>query len=156
VNGAADALRRAGEEVNALPDDLRRYVAKPIGTFTWRTIAGEDRPSPHSFGMAIDFQLPAPVHRYWRWDAKGGKDVPAFPREILEDARLGRIMALFERHGFICGGKWRHYDTMHFEYRPELTGGGGEVMGSMGRIEAECRAGRAGRPGLPAPACSGA
>ena len=122
VNGAASALQRVGEEVNALPDDLRRYVAKPIGTFTWRTIAGEDRPSPHSFGMAIDFQLPTPVHRYWRWDAKGGKDVPAFPPEILDDARLGRIMAVFERHGFICGGKWRHYDTMHFEYRPELAG----------------------------------
>ena len=27
---------------------------------------------------------------------------------------------IFERHGFIWGGKWHHYDTMHFEYRPEL------------------------------------
>jgi hypothetical protein len=27
---------------------------------------------------------------------------------------------VFERHGFIWGGKWNHYDTMHFEYRPEL------------------------------------
>jgi hypothetical protein len=26
---------------------------------------------------------------------------------------------IFERHGFIWGGKWYHYDTMHFEYRPE-------------------------------------
>jgi hypothetical protein len=32
------------------------------------------------------------------------------------------IVAIFERHGFIWGGKWRHYDTMHFEYRPELLG----------------------------------
>jgi hypothetical protein len=29
---------------------------------------------------------------------------------------------IFERHGFIWGGKWAHYDTMHFEYRPELLG----------------------------------
>ena len=28
--------------------------------------------------------------------------------------------ARFETHGFIWGGKWYHYDTMHFEYRPEL------------------------------------
>jgi D-alanyl-D-alanine carboxypeptidase-like protein len=28
------------------------------------------------------------------------------------------IVDIFERHGFIWGGKW--YDTMHFEYRPEL------------------------------------
>lgn len=25
-----------------------------------------------------------------------------------------------EKHGFIWGGCWYHYDTMHFEYRPEL------------------------------------
>lgn len=30
------------------------------------------------------------------------------------------IVAVFERHGFIWGGRWRHFDTMHFEYRPEL------------------------------------
>src|SRR5690242_16362928 len=29
----------------------------------------------------------------------------------------------FEQHGFIWGGRWAHYDTMHFEYRPELLGG---------------------------------
>jgi hypothetical protein len=33
------------------------------------------------------------------------------PREIVD---------IFERHGFIWGGRWYHYDTMHFEYRPEL------------------------------------
>ena len=31
-----------------------------------------------------------------------------------------RIGEIFERHGFIWGGKWYHYDTMHFEYRPEF------------------------------------
>ncbi len=30
------------------------------------------------------------------------------------------IVRIFERHGFIWGGAWYHYDTMHFEYRPEL------------------------------------
>jgi hypothetical protein len=32
------------------------------------------------------------------------------------------IVAIFERHGFIWGGRWSHFDTMHFEYRPELLG----------------------------------
>jgi hypothetical protein len=27
---------------------------------------------------------------------------------------------VFERQGFIWGGKWWHFDTMHFEYRPEI------------------------------------
>jgi hypothetical protein len=30
------------------------------------------------------------------------------------------IVRIFEKHGFIWGGAWYHYDTMHFEYRPEL------------------------------------
>ena len=30
------------------------------------------------------------------------------------------IVAAFEAQGFIWGGKWYHYDIMHFEYRPEL------------------------------------
>lgn len=30
------------------------------------------------------------------------------------------IILIFEKYGFIWGGKWHHYDTMHFEYRPEL------------------------------------
>jgi D-alanyl-D-alanine carboxypeptidase len=30
------------------------------------------------------------------------------------------IVHIFEKHGFIWGGKWYHYDTMHFEYRPEI------------------------------------
>jgi len=31
-----------------------------------------------------------------------------------------QIVRIFEKHGFIWGGYWYHYDTMHFEYRPEL------------------------------------
>ena len=30
------------------------------------------------------------------------------------------IVSLFEDNGFIWGGKWEHFDLMHFEYRPEL------------------------------------
>ena len=37
------------------------------------------------------------------------------------------IVNVFERHGFVWGGKWYHYDTMHFEYRPELVKTGHSV-----------------------------
>ncbi|MFY4861157.1 M15 family metallopeptidase, partial [Aliarcobacter butzleri] len=30
------------------------------------------------------------------------------------------IVEIFEKYGFIWGGRWYHFDTMHFEYRPEL------------------------------------
>lgn len=32
-----------------------------------------------------------------------------------------QIVDAFERHGFTWGGRWNHYDTMHFEYRQELV-----------------------------------
>ena len=35
---------------------------------------------------------------------------------------VGARKGIFEKHGFIWGGRWYHYDTMHFEYRPELVG----------------------------------
>ena len=30
------------------------------------------------------------------------------------------IVEVFEKHGFVWDGKWYHFDTMHFEYRPEI------------------------------------
>jgi hypothetical protein len=38
----------------------------------------------------------------------------------LQTAYPWEIVAAFEEQGFIWGGKWYHYDTIHFEYRPEL------------------------------------
>lgn len=126
VNGAARALCAVREDLQKMPTEVQRYVSKPIGTFHWRPIAGTRRLSMHSFGAAIDFQLPQGLHRYWKWDLAEVKDTPTYPASILEDATLKQIVELFERHGFIWGGKWFHYDTMHFEYRPEL------VMGKWG------------------------
>ena len=31
-----------------------------------------------------------------------------------------RVVEIFERHGFVWGGKWGYFDTIHFEYRPEI------------------------------------
>jgi hypothetical protein len=30
------------------------------------------------------------------------------------------VIKAFEKYGFIWGGKWMYFDTMHFEYRPEI------------------------------------
>jgi hypothetical protein len=32
----------------------------------------------------------------------------------------GVVVGIFEENGFLWGGKWPWYDTMHFEYRPEI------------------------------------
>jgi len=113
VNGVDRKLLAIARDLAKLPPRFRRYFATLGGTFNWRRIAGTKRLSVHSFGAAID--LNTRYGDYWRW--RGGKpgNVGAYrnrlPREIVE---------IFERHGFIWGGKWYHYDTMHFEYRPAL------------------------------------
>jgi hypothetical protein len=52
---------------------------------------------------------------YWRWVHGAETDDLAYRNQIPYE-----IVEIFERHGYIWGGKWYHYDTMHFEYRPEL------------------------------------
>lgn len=119
ANHAAKALENVGKEIAQFPE-LANYMKKSSGTFNYRFIAGTKRLSTHAFGIAIDFNLPKNLGRYWRWDkCKGEKPCP-FPAYTLEDKNLNKIVTIFEKYGFIWGGKWYHYDGVHFEYRPEL------------------------------------
>lgn len=110
--GAAAALEKVRDALAAKPE-LKRYLSPSAGVFNWRKVSGAKNMSVHSFGAAID--LNTKFADYWIWS--GGKPgrVPTYankyPLEIVE---------IFEQHGFIWGGRWYHYDTMHFEYRPEL------------------------------------
>jgi hypothetical protein len=112
VNGVADRLAAVSEELDALPAAIKRYAYPPAGTYNCRTVADTGEPSMHSWGAAIDIN--AAHADYWLWRGSGVIDADLVNRIPLE------IVAIFERHGFIWGGKWSHYDTMHFEYRPEL------------------------------------
>ena len=112
INGVDRQLAAVSAELDQLPPQEKKYVLKTGGTFNWRPIAGSDQLSAHSFGIAIDID---PTYSdYWRWNGGGGSSIP-YRNRIPH-----RIVEIFERHGFIWGGKWYHYDTMHFEYRPEL------------------------------------
>jgi len=93
--------------------DLRAHLLPLGGTIAKRNIAGTQRASAHSFGIAIDINPKRAV--YWRWRRDNiGKPIPidALPDQAIVDA--------FESEGFVWGGRWYHTDTMHFEYRPEL------------------------------------
>ena len=118
VNGVAEKLAAVSAELDKLPARFDEHLFPPAGTFNCRAIAGTDRVSPHGLGIAIDIAT-ARSH-YWRWTKPDGAGrYPyrnAIPKEIVD---------IFERHGFIWGGRWYHYDTMHFEYRPELIAAGG-------------------------------
>lgn len=106
-------LKAALEDVAAFGPGMDKFFDQPGGSFNWRRIAGTKRLSAHSFGIAID--LNSKLGGYWRWSGAKSGDVEEFRNRIPED-----LVAAFERRGFIWGGKWHHYDGMHFEYRPEL------------------------------------
>ena len=112
INGVNTALEKVRDEL--VPrSDLRKYLAPSAGVFNFRKVAGQKNLSVHSFGAAVD--LNTEFADYWLWS--GGKPgrVPVYKNKFPME-----IVAIFEKHGFIWGGRWYHYDTMHFEYRPEL------------------------------------
>lgn len=110
VNGVDRALAAVSRELDALPEEDKKFLHPLGGTYNCRVVAGTGQASMHSWGAAIDIN-PA-YSDYWRWH-RNGAYVNQIPAEIV---------AVFERHGFIWGGRWAHDDTMHFEYRPELLG----------------------------------
>ena len=108
VNGVADRLRAVSEELDRLPPEIKKYAFPSAGTFDCRAVRDTGNRSAHAWGAAIDINTK--FADYWLW-ARNGAYQNRIPFELVE---------IFERHGFIWGGKWGHFDTTHFEYRPEL------------------------------------
>jgi hypothetical protein len=111
VNGVDAQLRAVSAEIDALPEKIKRAAYPIAGTYNCRAVADTGEPSPHGYGIAID--LNTAVSDYWYWQPHDG--AIAYRNRMPVE-----IVAIFEKHGFIWGGKWYHFDTMHFEYRPEL------------------------------------
>ncbi|MDR0629711.1 MAG: M15 family metallopeptidase [Treponema sp.] len=91
-----------------------------ISGWNWRNIADSESRSFHAYGAALDL-LPksSSLATYWLWTARTTSEwwsVPYEKRFHPPDA----VIKVFEAYGFIWGGKWFFYDTMHFEYRPEI------------------------------------
>jgi D-alanyl-D-alanine carboxypeptidase len=113
LHGVAEKLTAVSQALDALPDRFTPYLVPAAGTYHCRPIAGTTRMSGHGYGIAIDIAI---THaHYWRWPMPKSDNAIVYKNAIPEE-----IVAIFEQHGFIWGGKWRHHDTMHFEYRPEL------------------------------------
>ena len=113
VNGVDKKLQAVYEELKTKPE-LKKYLLQ-ASSFYWRQVRGANRLSAHSYGIAFDINVAN--SNYWLWSNKGKSEtdtikyVNRIPLEIVK---------IFEKHGFIWGGRWYHYDTMHFEYRPEF------------------------------------
>ncbi len=91
-------------------------------SFINREIAGSPTRSQHAWGMAVDFVPDSYGGRdvYWRWsrvyNREGWHRIPLERRWRPPQA----VIEIFEKHGFVWGGKWAHFDNIHFEYRPEI------------------------------------
>ena len=113
VNGAAEALKAVSKKLDQLSARFDKYLIPSAGTYNCRVIAGTSRVSAHGYGIAIDIALK--FTNYWRWSKPTADGAYPYKNKIPME-----IVNVFESHGFIWGGKWYHYDTMHFEYRPEF------------------------------------
>jgi len=113
INGVDKKLKAISDELEILAKNKDKKFLECLsadGGYIHRVIAKTNRLSMHSFGIAVDIGVKC--SNYWQWDSDYKTNYKnSFPLEIVN---------VFEKYGFIWGGKWYHYDTMHFEYRPEL------------------------------------
>lgn len=113
-NSANSSLENALREIIPLSkgrNDIGAILYPASGTYNYRVISGTGRLSPHAYGIAID--LKSDPRDYWKWSSreKGSTRVSEYPAELVE---------AFEKNNFVWGGKWGHFDILHFEYRPEI------------------------------------
>jgi hypothetical protein len=89
--------------------------------WNWRNIADTQSRSYHSYGLAVDI-MPKSYggkETYWLWASGRRSDW----WNISYNERYhppAAVIKAFETYGFIWGGKWLYFDTMHFENRTEI------------------------------------
>ena len=104
------------QEVQAFIENL-----KTIYSFQQRNIRGTENASYHSYGLALDL-VPKSYDRKnanWLWSTAFTDEWHLTPLEKRWSPPQAVIDA-FEKNGFVWGGKWVHFDTIHFEYAPEI------------------------------------
>ena len=119
-------LARVEARLLSARDDDRSLAAflkslTGLDGYNWRDIAETQSRSNHAYGAAID--LIAGTYRgrnpYWLWAARDdGQWYRAAWARRWEPHPA--VVQAFESEGFVWGGKWLLFDTIHFEYRPEI------------------------------------
>ena len=104
---------RTDPEVRAWINNIGSVVG-----WNWRNVAGSQSRSFHAYGVAVDILPRSPGGRaiYWLWAGPEWWNIPHERRYHPPDV----VIRAFESYGFVWGGKWLFFDTMHFEYRPEV------------------------------------
>lgn len=113
-----EILALAGTNTN-IADFLKRIDT--VYSFYWRTVENSSLRSMHSYGISVDILDSRNTKKnvYWLWRKKLRVD---WVREPISKRWMppDEIVKIFEKYGFVWGGKWLFYDTIHFEYRPEI------------------------------------
>jgi hypothetical protein len=122
-----DSLRAVEKRVFALAEQdtaVAGWVENIEVAYSYidKEIVGSGSRSHHSWGLAVDL-VPSSYHGkqvYWRWSRVFNRQnwyrIPLAERWNPPQS----VVAAFEAHGFIWGGKWSHFDQIHFEFRPEI------------------------------------
>jgi hypothetical protein len=110
------ALAKEDPEIQGWLNNLHSITG-----WNWRNVAGSANRSYHSYGIAVDLLMRAQpgMETYWQWTQAKGIDWRSVPAENRQNPPSA-VIRVFEDQGFIWGGRWSRYDTMHFEYHPEL------------------------------------
>ena len=99
---------------------VRTWIANidRVYGWNWRNIGETQSRSFHSYGAAVDIMPRALGGRavYWRWAGPNWFNIPYERRYHPPNA----VIEAFEAYGFVWGGKWSFFDTIHFEFRPEV------------------------------------
>lgn len=110
-------------EVAGHNQEVNDFVAtiSSVEGYNWREIRDRQDRSFHSWGLAVDIMPKGWQQKtvYWNWNSEWNQDwmlIPLSQRWMPPQT----VVDIFERHGFVWGGKWMLWDTIHFEYRPEL------------------------------------
>jgi hypothetical protein len=125
-SGIAEVLSHVEARIRAIAEtdpEVRSWMTGigEVHGWNWRNVANSQSRSNHSYGIAVDI-LPKSLNgkqTYWQWASQSGRDwwnVPYTDRYHPPEA----VIKTFEAYGFTWGGKWTYFDTMHFEYRPEV------------------------------------
>ena len=128
-----NAIDKEIKEAALKNPEIKQFLSSlgAASAFMWRDIENSKSKSYHSFGIAIDIS-PAKLGNkqiYWNWTANYNDKWYAVPYSKRWMPPM-EVIKIFEKYGFIWGGKWLMFDNMHFEYRPEiLILSGKEVMG---------------------------
>ena len=116
IDALIKELAKTDPEVQPFIDNIGS-----IGAWNWRNVALTVSRSFHSYGVALDI-LPKNLQglaTYWQWTGDANAEWYKVPYSKRYHPPLS-VVKIFERYGFCWGGKWPLFDTMHFEYRPEI------------------------------------